>query len=96
VAQCKLFDIAFLDEMPSVDEIEQRYSLVLDAVFGFSFSGRVRAPYDTILERMARLRRSKVISVDIPSGWDVEKGDINGLALMPAMLGAYAAWPCLA
>ena len=27
-----------------------------------------------------------VASIDIPSGWDVERGDVRGLGLMPDML----------
>lgn len=27
-----------------------------------------------------------IVSVDIPSGWDVEKGDEDGLGLQPDML----------
>ena len=27
-----------------------------------------------------------LVSIDIPSGWDVEKGDIHGIGLAPDML----------
>jgi len=47
--------------------------VILDAVFGFSFKPPVRAPFDEVLPL---LKKSKlpIVSVDIPSGWDVESG----------------------
>jgi NAD(P)H-hydrate epimerase len=47
--------------------------VVLDAIFGFSFKPPVRAPFDAALPLIAR-SRLPVVSVDIPSGWDVERG----------------------
>ena len=41
---------------------------------GFSFkSGEIRAPFDSALALIAEHARS-VVSIDIPSGWDVEAG----------------------
>jgi NAD(P)H-hydrate epimerase len=47
--------------------------VVLDAIFGFSFKPPARAPFDAALQLIARAGRP-VVSVDIPSGWDVERG----------------------
>ena len=47
--------------------------MLLDAIFGFSFSGAVRAPFDTILPKL-RDAKLPLLSVDIPSGWNVEEG----------------------
>jgi len=47
--------------------------VVLDAIFGFSFKPPARAPFDAALRLIARAGRP-VVSVDIPSGWDVERG----------------------
>lgn len=47
--------------------------VILDAIFGFSFSPPVRAPFDAVLPLLARSGKP-IVSVDIPSGWDVEKG----------------------
>lgn len=46
---------------------------VVDAVFGFSFAGEVREPFRAVI---AGLRDASVpvLSVDAPSGWDVEHG----------------------
>ena len=47
--------------------------LIVDAVFGFSFSGAIRPPFDSVIRAMASSGR-KIVSIDIPSGWDVERG----------------------
>jgi len=48
--------------------------VVLDAIFGFSFKPPVRAPFDVALPLIAHAGLP-IVSVDIPSGWDVERGD---------------------
>ena len=47
--------------------------VVLDAIFGFSFKPPVRAPFDAALPLIAH-SGLPIVSVDIPSGWDVEGG----------------------
>jgi NAD(P)H-hydrate epimerase len=59
--------------------------VVLDAIFGFSFKPPVRAPFDAALPLIARANLP-IVSVDIPSGWDVERGDADGLGLHPDVL----------
>lgn len=59
--------------------------VVLDAIFGFSFQPPVRAPFDAALPLIARAD-IPIVSVDIPSGWDVERGDAEGLGLHPDVL----------
>ncbi|KAI0263966.1 YjeF N-terminal domain-containing protein [Gloeopeniophorella convolvens] len=59
--------------------------VVLDAIFGFSFKPPVRAPFDAALPLIQRAG-VPVVSVDIPSGWDVERGDAAGLGLRPDVL----------
>ena len=44
------------------------YTCIVDAVFGFSFKGSVRAPFDTIIPALAQTD-TPVASIDIPSGW---------------------------
>ncbi|PNW80106.1 hypothetical protein CHLRE_08g378200v5 [Chlamydomonas reinhardtii] len=64
--------------------------LVIDALFGFSFSGAPRAPFDAIIKALLPAAGPPpIVSVDIPSGWDVERGDEAagpGQAIQPAML----------
>ena len=84
-AQMEMMAIPMLDAMP--EQLDQEYDLVLDAVFGFSFAGAVRPPFDAVLEAMRR-STLPVCSVDIPSGWHVELGPegAEGEALMPETL----------
>lgn len=56
------------------------YRVVVDALFGFSFKGEPREPYKQVLEAVGKIRmvetkeRTTVLSVDIPSGDDVNEG----------------------
>jgi NAD(P)H-hydrate epimerase len=59
--------------------------VVLDAIFGFSFKPPVRAPFDAALPLIDHTNLP-IVSVDIPSGWDVEQGDAHGLGLHPDVL----------
>lgn len=71
VHQAKEADVHFLDSLP--EDISAQYSLVVDAIFGFSFKPPVRPQFQPILESLTRVN-VPLISVDIPSGWDVEAG----------------------
>ncbi|KAJ7741308.1 YjeF N-terminal domain-containing protein [Mycena metata] len=84
--QCKNMSISTLPE----DEQSLRTALkssdvVLDAIFGFSFKGPIRAPFDAALPLLST-SRLPIVSVDIPSGWDVEAGNEAGVGLNPHVL----------
>ena len=82
--QMRMMEIPVLEALP--DELERKYDLILDAIFGFSFTGAPRAPFDTILPAM-QMSHLPLISVDIPSGWHIEKGPQGRSdALMPQVL----------
>ena len=74
VTQCENYKVSF-KEIDSIHQISS-YDYIIDAIFGFSFHGDVRQPFKDILSKMSEMN-DKIISVDIPSGWDVEKGNIN-------------------
>ncbi|KAH0831973.1 YjeF N-terminal domain-containing protein [Lanmaoa asiatica] len=59
--------------------------VILDAIFGFSFKGPVRAPFDEVLPLISSSEKP-IISIDIPSGWDVEKGNEEGAGIVPDVL----------
>lgn len=77
---------------PAKGEID----VVIDAIFGFSFKGwrgeGKDAPFDEIIEYLGAEEGGAsectvpVVSVDIPSGWDVESGPPEGRAIRPDML----------
>ena len=48
--------------------------------------GGVRAPFDVALGMMRVSGGPPVVSIDIPSGWDVERGDTAGVGVQPAVL----------
>ncbi|KAG2462243.1 NNRE epimerase, partial [Polypterus senegalus] len=82
--QCEKMDIRFLSEFPAEPEvIDEAYNLVVDAIFGFSFKGAVREPFNSIIGTLKKVT-IPIASVDIPSGWDVEVGSPDGI--QPDML----------
>jgi isochorismate hydrolase len=60
----------------------------------FNPLGTPRPPFDDLIQRLVSLRdydqvRQKfpvIVSIDIPSGWHVEEGDIDGEGIKPDML----------
>ena len=80
VQQCQELGVAIAPEFNEHDVGE--HQVILDSVFGFDFQGDrgVRAPYDRML-RCMRDTLVPVVSVDVPSGWDVEQGDVYGLGV---------------
>ncbi|KAF7303794.1 NAD(P)H-hydrate epimerase [Mycena indigotica] len=80
--QCKNLDIPTLDDLPAALKTSD---VILDAIFGFSFKGPIRAPFDTALPLISS-SGLPIVSVDIPSGWDVEAGNNAGVGLDPDVL----------
>lgn len=72
-------------ETSSLAEALRSSDVILDAIFGFSFKGPVRPPFDEVL-RLIGASKLPIVSVDIPSGWDVEKGNVEGVCLEPDVL----------
>ncbi len=80
VNQCEKMDIQVMEKIPSDLQIH----LIIDAIFGFGFSGEIREPFGQILKQIKQLEKTiPVISIDVPSGWDVEKGQINNESIQP-------------
>ncbi|KAF8340636.1 YjeF N-terminal domain-like protein [Cantharellus anzutake] len=73
--QCANMSIPTLPHDPPND-LATSYDLILDAIFGFSFKPPVRTPFDTLLPLLSR-SKLPIVSVDIPSGWDVERGPVE-------------------
>jgi len=84
VIQLEQLGLAVAEDFPDVTD----FHVAVDAIFGFSFKGwrggGKDAPFDTILERLT-VSPVPVVSIDIPSGWDVETGPREG-DLQPEML----------
>jgi NAD(P)H-hydrate epimerase len=54
----------------------QDKSLIVDAIFGFPFRGEIRQPYRDYIQAL-RPFEGRILSVDIPSGWDANEGNIH-------------------
>jgi hydroxyethylthiazole kinase-like uncharacterized protein yjeF len=59
------------------------FDIIIDALFGFSFSGAPREPFASMIANMAS-SAVPVLSVDVPSGWHVEDGDVHNTGFNPA------------
>lgn len=68
--QLEDLDVPFVDDFPVALESTDH---VVDAVFGFSFSGEVREPFPAVIRAMEETKLP-VTSVDAPSSWDIEEG----------------------
>jgi len=84
--------VRFLDEFPSQDAKDGQYDVIVDAMFGFSFSADrgVSPPYDAILSDLITTAKAeqgtKIVSVDVPTSWDADKGDVLGTGFNPDVL----------
>ncbi len=98
IQQCKDMNIPVLDEIPI--QHNPHYDVIVDSIFGFSFRGTApREPFATAIQQMVRLQqqpssssessssdRPILVSVDVPSGWDVDGGDLTGTGFHPDVL----------
>jgi len=73
ISQCEAYEIKILTN-ESINYSD--YSFIIDGIFGFSFKGEIRQPFKDIIENLNKIP-DKIISIDIPSGYDIEKGNIN-------------------
>ncbi|TMW63541.1 hypothetical protein Poli38472_002482 [Pythium oligandrum] len=85
VTQCQQLEIPFVEGLNDSKAVDADFDLILDGIFGFSFEGAIRPPFDTIIQTI-RGCSSPIVSIDIPSGWHVERGDEHGVGLNPKML----------
>ncbi|XVE95223.1 hypothetical protein REPUB_Repub02eG0077600 [Reevesia pubescens] len=81
VTQLESLSVPFLpvDELPV--DLSKDFDILVDAMFGFSFHGAPRPPFDNLIQKLVHLHNGQmqqkspvIVSVDIPSGWHVEEG----------------------
>ena len=79
ITQCQNYGILINEKIfetkEEYEKIFEKNDIIIDALFGFSFKGEIRQPFKTIIEAMKKFE-NKIISVDIPSGFDINKGNI--------------------
>ena len=88
VIQLETLGVRFVDvETLRLEPLVVSHAVVLDAMFGFSFRGAPRAPFDELLEMLDHHNSPPaIVAVDIPSGWDVDEGDVKGTGMRPEVL----------
>uniref|UniRef100_A0A452HSQ1 ApoA-I-binding protein 2 n=1 Tax=Gopherus agassizii TaxID=38772 RepID=A0A452HSQ1_9SAUR len=88
--QCEKMDIPFLSYLPTeVQLINDAYNVVIDAILGVDAEpGEVKEPYTSILATLKQIQ-IPIVSLDVPSGWDVEMGNSEGIS--PDVLVSLAA-----
>nr|BAJ96979.1 predicted protein [Hordeum vulgare subsp. vulgare] len=93
VTQLESLAIPFVPVEDLPQDLSGQYDIVIDAMFGFSFHGAPRPPFDDLIQMLVSLsvvgdsaKRPPIVSVDIPSGWHVEEGDVSGGGIKPDML----------
>ncbi|KUJ09868.1 YjeF N-terminal domain-like protein [Mollisia scopiformis] len=83
--QLKNLNVPFTEDFPAALKESDH---VVDAIFGFSFSGKVREPFPAVIEALSSTS-IPVTSVDAPSSWNIEDGPPSsgpGSTFNPAVL----------
>ena len=78
------FNIPIITEPQHMNELE-RSTLIVDGLLGFNAKDKIREPYKRFVDYMAASQK-QIVSVDIPSGWDISFGDIHNTNFNPSML----------
>eukprot|EP00770_Monocercomonoides_exilis_P007173 MONOS_7135.1-p1 / transcript=MONOS_7135.1 / gene=MONOS_7135 / organism=Monocercomonoides_exilis_PA203 / gene_product=RecName / transcript_product=RecName / location=Mono_scaffold00237:48644-49852(+) / protein_length=227 / sequence_SO=supercontig / SO=protein_coding / is_pseudo=false len=88
VKQMEMLHIPIIASYDSFDIMVDAFSkadLILDGIFGHSFHPPANPQFASIIEAMKKCGKP-IMSIDIPSGWDVEKGDEAGEGINPEVL----------
>ncbi|XP_021743626.1 pyridoxine/pyridoxamine 5'-phosphate oxidase 1, chloroplastic-like [Chenopodium quinoa] len=94
VTQLESLSVPFLSAEDLPLDLSDNFDIIIDAMFGFSFHGTPRPPFDALIQRLVScqnqhhtgLKSTVIVSVDIPSGWHVEEGDVTGEGIKPDLL----------
>ena len=79
VAQLEDLGVQVTENCPPFEQ----YDVVVDALFGFSFAGPAKPPFAELVQSLAK-SPVPVLSVDVPSGWAVDGGDVHKTGFKPA------------
>lgn len=99
VKQLSLLRIPVLGADVSAAEVRlDDYDYVIDAIFGFSFTGTPREPFASIVTALAATKVA-VLAVDVPSSWNISSGppgdgDIGGRYMPTALISLSAPKAC--
>lgn len=79
------------EEIKDYDDII-KFDFIIDAIFGFSFANAIHKPYDKIIE--AYKCHSKIISIDVPSGYMVDLEENENMFVPYAVIALTAPKIC--
>ncbi|KAL7620896.1 hypothetical protein AAE478_008206 [Parahypoxylon ruwenzoriense] len=68
--QLEDLEVPFVEDFPAAIKSTDH---IVDAIFGFSFSGEVREPFPAVIRALEETK-VPVTSVDAPSSWNIETG----------------------
>ena len=72
-------EIPLINGLPSSStEFKRSFGAIVDALFGFSFKGPPKGEFGAIISSLAA-SKLPTLSIDIPSGWDVEARHPQGI-----------------
>ncbi|XP_048439088.1 pyridoxine/pyridoxamine 5'-phosphate oxidase 1, chloroplastic isoform X2 [Pyrus x bretschneideri] len=82
IAELESLSVPFISVEDLPLDLSKDFDIIVDAMFGFSFHGSPRPPFDNLIQKLVcvnkydqtREKSSVIVSVDIPSGWHVEGG----------------------
>ncbi|KAM9930415.1 hypothetical protein OXX59_000512 [Metschnikowia pulcherrima] len=87
-----------IDDLDAVKKLLESGStkLIIDALFGFSFKPPIRAPFDELIAYLSQnsSKIAPIVSVDIPSGWDVDEGPLDTDINASMLVSLTAPKPC--
>ncbi|KAI9484400.1 YjeF N-terminal domain-containing protein [Zychaea mexicana] len=81
LTQCRNLELPIHQDFPG----DGHADVLVDSVFGFSFHGEVRDPFKDVIKTFEQTNKP-IVSVDIPSGWDVEQGCTDQVKFQPEVL----------
>lgn len=81
----KNLDIPMVSAGSFLQQPEESYEVVIDALFGIGLTRSIEGSYRELMERVSRCLDSWVVAVDIPSGIHADTGEVMGIALKADM-----------
>ncbi|ABN65686.1 YjeF-related protein [Scheffersomyces stipitis CBS 6054] len=98
VTQLQDLDVGEVETLDEVKQLalEESTGLIIDSLFGFSFKPPVREPFKDLISFLSENhgKISPIVSVDIPSGWDVDEGPIDLDIKATMLVSLTAPKPC--
>lgn len=73
---CRVYDVEFINSIQNINS----YDIIIDGIIGNGLSGKIKGDLLDIIDKINE-SKSKVISIDIPTGISSDNGSIMGKAI---------------